>query len=122
MQNDDLAIQDVPPAAELLKRLSIVEKNAMEKVQSLESQVANLQSQLAAVRVLPDSPLKDLPCFAPYKKEDGRIILSSVVSDTKEWYQSALRKLFLAVKGIDLCITNSWAVLSSKQELGKTNV
>ena len=80
----DLAIEDIS------KRLSLVETQYQEKVAGLEKEIQTLKIQLEASLVHPESPVKDLPCFAKYKRPDGRILTSSMAKDTKEWYESGL--------------------------------
>jgi len=79
---DDLTLEDIP---ELKKRLSV----SAEKAAKLEKQVVELQKELNIVKVLNANP-RDLPCFDPFRIEDGRIILSSVNHQTEEWYEHGL--------------------------------
>jgi len=84
---DELAIQDIA------SKLAAVEKQSRDKIESLEKQVFNLQAELEKARITRDTPVRDLPCFQKFKRPDGRILTSTAVKETKEWFEYGLRKL-----------------------------
>jgi len=83
-----MEITDAPSAMEINSRLEGVEKQANEKVQSLEKQIFALQEELKLAKVTPSTPVRDLPCFLPFKRADGRIITSTVIHDTDQWFKT----------------------------------
>ena len=88
----DLAIEDAPSPAQLLKRLSVVEKEAADRVAQLEGQVKSLQNEISVLRVTPFTPTFDLPCFDPYRRPDGRVVTSSAANPDSlaQWYEHGL--------------------------------
>lgn len=86
----DLAIDDVPPPAEVFKRLSVLEKQSSNRVAELEGQIATLKAEINVLRVQPTTPVFDLPCFDKYRLPDGRVLTSTAVSKTTEWYELTL--------------------------------
>jgi hypothetical protein len=61
-----------------------------DQLKELKTEVAKLTKQLSQAKIRFDSPSKDLPCFDQYRLADGRIITSSVIKQTDQWYESSL--------------------------------
>jgi len=85
----DLTLTDVNT------RFTELEKQSQEKVSSLEKQIFALQEELKLARVTVSTPVRDLPCFLPYKRADGRIFTSSMIKDTDTWFKKGFCTFYI---------------------------